>query len=320
MWKTVLRRILLMIPQLFILSVLIFILAKFMPGDALTGSIGPNTDASVIEQLRRDSGWYDPWHVQYGRWITHALKGDFGISTQYKQPVPRVIGSRAINTFNLSLFALILMYIIALPLGIFSGKHQGSKFDKGVVLYNFISYAMPSFVLYLFAILFFGYTLKLFPTMGSVDSSLNPGTLSYVLSKFYHLIMPASCIAILSTTGTIQYLRNEIIDAKTEDYVKTARSKGVPMNKVYTHHIFRNSLLPIAAFLGFQITGLLGGSIIAESIFNYPGMGNLFIDSIVTRDFPTVNALIMLFGLLNLLGSLLSDIIMSIVDPRIRIE
>lgn len=320
MWKTVLRRVLLMIPQLFILSLLIFIMAKQMPGDALTGSIGGNVKPEVLEQIRRESGWYDPWYEQYWRWITKALSGDFGKSFQYKQPVTRVIGARAANTFLLALFATVLSYLIALPLGIKAGRNPGSRFDKGVILYNFISYAMPSFVLYLFTLLLFGYVLKWLPTMGSVDPHIAKGTFAYFLNRLKHLIMPAGCIALLSTTGTIQYLRNEIIDAKTQDYVKTARSKGVPMKKVYSHHIFRNSLLPIAAFFGFQITGLLGGSMIAERIFNYPGMGNLFIDAILLRDYSVVNALVMLYGFLNLLGSLLSDIIMSIVDPRIRIE
>lgn len=320
MWKTVLRRVLLMIPQLFILSILIFIMAKQMPGDALTGSIGGNVKPEVLEQIRRESGWYDPWYQQYWRWISKAVQGDFGKSFQYKQPVTRVIGARAANTFALALFATVLSYMIALPLGIKAGRNPGSKFDKGVILYNFISYAMPSFVLYLFTLLLFGYVLKWLPTMGSVDPHVAKGTFAYFLNRLKHLIMPAGCIAVLSTTGTIQYLRNEIIDAKTQDYVKTARSKGVPMKKVYSHHIFRNSLLPIAAFFGFQITGLLGGSMIAERIFNYPGMGNLFIDAIQLRDYSVVNALVMLYGFLNLLGSLLSDIIMSIVDPRIRIE
>ena len=320
MWKTVLRRVLLMIPQLFILSLLIFIMAKQMPGDALTGSIGGNVKPEVLEQIRRESGWYDPWYQQYWRWISKAVQGDFGKSFQYKQPVTRVIGARAANTFALALFATVLSYIIALPLGLKAGRNPGSKFDKGVILYNFISYAMPSFVLYLFTLLLFGYVLKWLPTMGSVDPHIAKGTFAYFLNRMKHLIMPAGCIAVLSTTGTIQYLRNEIIDAKTQDYVKTARSKGVPMKKVYSHHIFRNSLLPIAAFFGFQITGLLGGSMIAERIFNYPGMGNLFIDAILLRDYSVVNALVMLYGFLNLLGSLLSDIIMSIVDPRIRIE
>jgi len=134
------------------------------------------------------------------------------------------------------------------------------------------------------------------------------------------MILPAITAAVLRTTGTIQYLRNEVIDAKTQDYVKTARSKGVPINKVYTHHIFRNSLLPIAAFFGFTITGLLSGSVFIETIFSYSGMGELFITSITSRDYSVMNALVLLFGVLTLFGSLLSDIIMAFVDPRIRIE
>lgn len=320
MWKTILRRILLMIPQLIILSLLVFMIAKLMPGDALTGMIGPNVDRNVIEQLRIQSGYYDPWYVQYVRWAKNALHGDLGISYNYKLPVLTVIGPRAMNSFALSLLALVIMYAIALPVGIFAGKNQNSKFDKTVVFFNFFTFAIPSFVMYLFAILVFGYQLKWFPVIGSVDSGLQAGTMAYYLSKLHHMLLPAICIAILGTTSTIQYLRNEVIDAKTNDYVKTARSKGVPMKKVYTHHIFRNSLLPIAAFFGFQISGLLGGSMIAESIFNYQGMGKFFLESIVTRDYSVVTTLILLYGLLFLLGSLLSDITMTIVDPRIRIE
>lgn len=320
MWKTILRRILLMIPQLFILSILVFIIAKAMPGDALTGLIGPKVSLEVIEKLRLEAGYYDPWYVQYIRWITKAFHGDLGISYNYKLPVLTVIGPRALNSFVLSLLSLIIMYIIALPVGIFAGKNQGSRFDKGVVFFNFFTFAIPSFVLYLFAILIFGYKLKWTPTIGSVATGLAKGTFEYYLSKLHHMILPAMCMGILSTTGTIQYLRNEVIDAKTCDYVKTARSKGVPMNKVYTKHIFRNSLLPIAAFFGFQISGLLGGSIIAEGIFNYQGMGKFFLESILTRDYSVVTALILIYGLLFLLGSLVSDITMTIVDPRIRIE
>ena len=307
MWKTITRRILLIIPQLFILSILVFILAKLMPGDALTGMTNPKIDQNTIERLRSASGYYDPWYVQYGRWITNALQGDFGMSYNYKLPVMQVIGPRAINSLALSLLALIIMYAVAIPVGIFAGKNQGSAFDKTVVFLNFFTFAIPSFVLYLFFILIFGYKLNIFPTIGSVTSGL-------------HMIMPAICIAIISSVSTIQYLRNEVIDAKTQDYVKTARSKGVPMKKVYTHHIFRNSLLPIAAFFGFQISGLLGGSVIAESIFNYQGMGKFFLEAINTRDFSVVSALILIYGFLFLLGSLVSDITMSIVDPRIRIE
>lgn len=320
MWKTIIRRVLVMIPQLFILSLLIFIMAKFMPGDPFTGLITPETDPNRIEELRIESGFYDPWYVQYWHWISNAFQGDFGDSYSFKMSVASLIGERAMNTLWLSLLSVILVYIIAIPLGILAGRYQNSLLDKTVVLYSFISYAIPTFVLSLIFLFIFGYQLNWFPTSGTVDVKYDPGTFGYYWSKIYHLILPAITYALLGTTAVIQYLRSEIIDAKTQDYVKTARSKGIPMRKVYSRHIFRNSLLPIAAFLGFTITGLLGGSVFIETIFGYPGMGHLFIQAITARDYSVITTLVLLFGFLTLLGSLLSDIIMSVVDPRIRID
>lgn len=318
MWKTILRRVLLMIPQLFILSIFVFALAKFMPGDPFSGMIDPNTPPERIEELREKAGLNDPAPEQYVRWLKNASHGDFGKSYTMKMPVAKVIGSRAKNTFWLSLLSLVLMYAISIPLGIKAGRSEGSKADQAINLYNFLTLSIPGFVMYLVTLLIFGYRLKWFPTGGSV--SVGVQGVSYVLSRIYHMLLPALSYALIATTGTVQYLRNEIIDAKTQDYVRTARAKGVPTKKVYTHHIFRNSLLPIAAFLGFQITGLLGGSVMIETVFAYPGMGKLFIESITSRDYSVITTLVLLYGLLTLMGSLLSDIIMTIVDPRIRID
>ncbi|KGR80570.1 oligopeptide ABC transporter permease [Ureibacillus manganicus] len=320
MWKTVVRRVVIMIPQLFVLSLLVFILAQFMPGDPYSGAITPETDPARIEELREKAGLNDPWYEQYVRWVGNLVQGELGKSYTFQRSVGDLIGEKATNTLWLSLLSVILLYSIAIPLGILAGRYNNSKLDKSIVLYSFISYAIPTFVLGLLFLYLFGYTLRWFPTVGSVSVGLDPGTLAWYWDKIYHLILPASTFAVLGTTGVIQYLRSEIIDAKSLDYVRTARSKGIPMRKVYSKHIFRNSLLPIAAFLGFTITGLLGGSIIIETIFGYPGMGQLFINAILSRDYSVITALVMLYGFLALLGSLLSDIIMSIVDPRIRIE
>ena len=320
MWKTITRRFLVMIPQLFLLSLLIFILAQFMPGDPLTGKITPETDPKRLDELRQMYGLNDPWYEQYTRWIVSSAKGDLGASYTYKIPVTTIIGERALNTFWLSLVTTIMLYAIAIPLGVIAGRYQDSLADRGILLYSFITYAIPTFVLALLFIYFFGFKLHWFPTTGSVDIRVESGTFGFYMSKLYHIILPAFTGAVLGTTGTIQFLRSEIIDAKSMDFVRTARSKGVPQRKVYTRHILRNSLLPIAAFIGFTITGLLGGSVFIETIFGYPGMGHLFIQSIGTRDYSVITALVMLYGFLTLLGSLLSDIIMTIVDPRIRIE
>ena len=320
MWKTILRRVLLMLPQIFILSVLAFLIAKMMPGDPFTGLITPETDPNTIEALRVKSGFYDPLPVQYWNWISKAFRGDFGQSYTYKYEVTKLIGQRIGNTVWLSLLTLILTYLIALPLGMIAGRFQNSWADKAIVVYTFITYSIPVFVFALILLWLFGYTLGWFPTRGSVDSDVVAGTMGYYVNKFHHMILPAFTMAILSTTGTIQYLRTGVIDAKSQDYVRTARAKGVPENVVFNRHIFRNSILPIAAFLGYEFTGLIGGSVFIENIFSYPGMGNLFVTSIQGRDYSVILALLLLFGTATVLGTLFSDIIMSIVDPRVRVQ
>lgn len=309
-----------MIPQVIILSVFIFILAQMMPGDPFTGLINPNMDASVIAEMREAAGLNDRWDIQYFRWIGNVFHGDFGVSFLYKLPVTKIIGSRAINTILLSIVTVILTYLIALPLGLLSGRYQNSILDKIVVVYNFFSFAVPPFIFALLMLFIFGYRLGWFPTTGSVSNGLDAGTMAYYLDKAHHLILPAVSQAFLATAVTIQYLRSEVIDSQSLDYVRTARSKGVPTNRVYTRHIFRNASLPIASQLGYEITGLISGSIVIEQIFAYPGIGKLFIESITQRDYSVITALILILGIATLVGTLLSDIIMSIVDPRIRIQ
>ena len=318
MWKVILRRILLMIPELVILSLLVFLLAKLMPGEPFTGMVTPETSPQAVEALRIKAGVYDPWYVQYWHWVVRLFHGDLGMSYQFKTSVGSLILSRMGNTIWLSLLTLILSYSLSIPLGLLAGRYENTKLDKGIMIYTFVAYAIPSFVFYMLGVWFFGYKLKLFPTSGSVSVDAT-GTLGYLLSRLDHMILPACLQAVLSVTAVVQYLRSEVIDNKNQDYVKTARAKGVPEKTIFTRHIFRNSLLPIAAFLGYSITGLLGGSIFIEQIFNYPGMGLLFMDSILNRDYSVITALVLLYGTLTLIGSLLSDIILSLVDPRVRI-
>lgn len=320
MWKTILRRIILMIPQVVILSIIVFTLGALMPGDALTGLIDPTITAEQVEAMREQLGLNQSWPQRYFEWAGNALRGDFGRSWNHRQPVLSIIGDRIGKTLSLSLLTVILTYAIALPLGLVAGRYQNTWMDKLINLYNFVSYAIPTFVLGLFMIWLFGYGLGWFPTTGSVAPGIQPGTWAWFTSRMHHMILPATTMAVLGTTSTIQYLRTGVIDAKTEDYVRTARAKGVPEKVIYQKHIFRNSILPIAAFIGFTITGLIGGSVFTETIFAYPGMGRLFIESITTRDFSVMVALTLLFGLMTLFGSLLSDIIMIFVDPRIRIK
>lgn len=319
MWKTILKRILIMIPEIIILSLLVFLLAQYMPGDPFTGTITPQTSQAQLHHLMAKAGLYDPWYVQYWHWIVRIFHGNLGMSYQFKTPVASLIGERAMNTLWLSLLSVIISYAIAIPLGIWAGRYENTKIDKSIQLYNFITYAIPAFVFYLLGVYLFGYKMHLFPTSGSVSVNVSNG-FQYVMSRLDHMILPATLMALISTTTTVQYLRSEIIDNTNMDYVRTARAKGVSEKAIFNKHIFRNSLLPVAAFMGYSITGLLGGSIFVETIFSYPGMGLLFVNSITSRDYSVITALVLLFGILNLLGSLLSDIILSIVDPRVRIE
>lgn len=320
MWKFTVRRILIMIPQIALLSIVVFIMAQMMPGDALTGIIDPNVDPSTIEALREKLGLNDPWYVQYTDWLGALLHGDLGQSFRFKMPVTELIGQRAANSLWLGIATLIFTYIIAIPLGITSGRYNDTWLDQGITTYTYIGFAIPLFIFALVMLWVFGFMLGWFPTNGSVTPGMEPGTFDYVLSKIKHLILPALSMALIATVNTVQYLRSEIIDTKQKDFIITARAKGASESRVYNRHILRNSLLPIAAFLGYEITFLIGGTVFVERIFNYPGMGALFLESVVLRDFSVVTSLVLLFGILSILGALLSDIILSLVDPRIRIK
>ncbi|QUW20571.1 ABC transporter permease [Sporosarcina sp. Marseille-Q4063] len=318
----ILRRILVMIPQLLLLSVIIFLLAKAMPGDALTGAFqgNPEANAEHMEEIREKMGLNDPWYEQYGRWLSNFVQGDMGMSYVHKQKVTSLLAGKLSNTVLLSLTTMITIYLIAIPLGIVAGRWHNSWADKAIVTYNYFSIATPVFIFALIMLFVFGFYFTWFPTGGSVDIRVANGSWDYFVSKASHLVLPTLSGAIIGTAGTIQYLRNDIIDTKLKDFVKTARAKGVPEGRVYTRHILRNSILPIAAFMGYEITLLITGSVFIESIFGYPGLGQLFIQSIGTRDFTVVTALVMISGTAVIVGTMLSDIILSIVDPRIRID
>lgn len=320
MWKFTVRRILIMIPQLILLSLLVFILAKFMPGDALTGQVDPNVDPKTLQEQREKLGWNDPWYEQYGRWISGVVKGDFGKSFRHKMDVTELLGQRLVNTFWLSLAALIITYLIAIPLGILSGRYNDTWLDQTITGYTYLGFATPIFIFALLMVWVFGFQLNLFPTGGSVKPGLTPGTMEYFISKVYHILLPALSMALITTVSTVQYLRNEIVDLKHRDFVLTARAKGASEQRIYNRHIFRNALLPIAAFFGYELAGLIGGSIFIESIFSYPGMGQLFLESINLRDYSVVTACVLIFGAATIIGSLISDILLSIIDPRIRIK
>ena len=323
MWKTVVRRLLIMLPQLVIISFVMFLLALAMPGDALTGMIDPNLTDQDLAAMRALLGLDLPWYTRYWRWISGIIfEFDFGSSTSHFLPVTTVIGQRMSNTFWLSLFTLILTYFIAIPSGIAAGRWKNSPLDKGIMFYTFIALALPTIVMGIIMIFVFSFGLGWFPAGGSVSPVIMATGYWWdiLISRIYYMILPGVTGALLGTIGIIYMLRANIIDRAYSEYVVLARSKGVPQKTLFNRHILRNSLVPIASGAGFLIIALLAGSIFVEQIFAYPGMGTLFISSIQQRDFAVANTLILLFAFLTAIGVLVSDIILTVVDPRIRIK
>lgn len=321
MLKYTLRRILGMIPMLFLISVVVFSLAKLMPGDSLSGEIDPNnTDPAYIEEMREKLGYNDPVHIQYFTWITNFMQGDFGKSTRYKIPASEIISERLPNTIFLGFSSIVITYILAFIMGIYAGRKPYSIGDNLIGTANYLGLALPAFVAGVFAIYFFSFTLGWFPSNGSVDISTTEGTSAYWFSRIHHVILPALVLGLLSTASYTQFLRNDIIENSRKDYVRTARAKGTPESKIYNQHILRNSIIPLITFLGFDIVALVGGAIITETIFTYPGIGQLFLNSVGQRDYPVLMTLTMLFSFLTLFGNLVADILYGIVDPRIRLD
>jgi len=323
MWKTVVRRLLILIPQLIALSLIIFALAQFMPGDAVRGLISPDMDPGMVQELREIHGLNDPWYVQYARWLRSIVfDQDFGRSIAHGgRPVTAVIGDNMMNTIRLSIVTTILFYLFAIPLGIISGRKNGRWPDKIILFYTFLALSMPTIVLALIFLLVFGFNLGWFPRMGSVNIMADmAGGMSAFISRLHHLVLPALTGALLTIVGTVYFLRSQIIDVQTSDFVTTARAKGVPENKIYTRHILRNSMLPIAGGIGASIATVFIGSVFIETIFTFPGMGQLFITSLTQNDWPVAKTLIMFYAIVGVVAGLFADIVIMLVDPRIRIK
>ncbi|MCL2007908.1 MAG: ABC transporter permease [Treponema sp.] len=320
MWKTVIRRLLILIPQLFALALLVFFLAELLPGDALSGFMqDPDMPMERILELRAMYGLDDPWYVRFVNWLGRAMRGDWGVSMQFQSPVQDVVGPRMWNTITLSLFAMILVYGISVPLGIIAGRYNNTWKEKLISGYLYFGVAMPSIVFGFIVIYIFGFILGWFPMHGTWSVHAT-GTFGIFLSRLHHLVLPGISIGLFGAVGIVQYLRSEIVDAKVSDYVLTARSKGVPMNTIYNKHILRNSILPIASSFGYVIMGLMSGTVIIEQIFNFNGMGRLFFSSIGIRDFSVATFLFTFYAAAGVIGGLISDIALTVFDPRIRIK
>ncbi|PKR77663.1 peptide permease [Halalkalibacillus sediminis] len=322
MYKFIIRRILVFIPMLFALTIIVFGLAQLAPGDALTGQslADPDVNPEVYEQQREALGLNDPIPVQYGRWITAAAQGDFGNSLIFKgRSVADLIEARFANTLYLGLFSLGITIIVAIPIGIYSARRPYSLLDYGATGFGFLGLAIPNFFFGLIAIYVLSIQLGWFPAQGTLSAPGVTGIEAF-FDRIHHMVLPGITLGLAGTATYMRYMRSEVLDVLGSDYIRTARAKGMTERNVLYKHTLRNALIPIITLMGFEIGVLLSGAVITEQVFQYPGLGTLFLSSVTNRDFPVVMAIAMILGVLILVGNLLADIFYSIIDPRIRYD
>ncbi len=314
MGKYILQRLLIAVPVIFGVTVVAFFIMTLAPGDAVDMLISPGLSPEDIALKRQTLGLDQPVFVQYVRWLQEMLHGNLGYSFTNRQPVTERIFDRFGPTFTLAMSALLLSYIIAVPIGVLSAVRQYSVMDYSATIFSFLGVSIPSFFFGLLMIYFFSLKLDLLPT-GGMQSVGQEFSFSDRLS---HLILPMLVLSLQNTGIVMRYTRSSMLDVVRQDYVRTARGKGLQRQAVLVRHGLRNALIPVITLVGLQIPILLGGAIITEQIFNWPGMGRLTVEAINQRDYPTIMGLNLMIALMVVAGNLIADVLYGVADPRIR--
>lgn len=322
--RFLIKRLIYIIFVFFIISILMFAIYKSLPGDPvrmmMQGNIKPEVYQQQYEITRKQLGLDQPVPVQYVKWITNMLRGDFGYSTEYRRQVKEVIGVPMRNTVLLNLFSMIIVFLIAIPLGIATAVKKNSIFDKLVQVVTIIGYSVPSFVIALLAIYVFAIQLPIFPISGVKTAGFTGTGIAAVWDMAKHMALPVLVMSVGGIGSITRYVRASMIDALRMDYIKTARSKGLREKVVIYVHAFRNALIPIVTVTTWWLIGLFGGSIVIESIFLWDGLGKMMISGLNQRDFAVVLAMQMFYVILSLTGNVLMDIAYTLVDPRVKLE
>ncbi len=318
----IIKRTLQAIPILLGASTIIFFLMHAAPGDPTSIYLAdPNIDPAVIEQMRRNLGLDQPIHIQYFRWISSFLTGDFGYSFSQHRPISDILKDAIPNTLLLSSIALIVIFIVGVVVGTIQAVRQYSWMDNTATVASFFFYSMPSFWFGLMLILLFAYKLQLLPAsqMTAVDHEFMSGS-DKLVDRAKHLIMPSLALGLGGAAAVARYMRSGMLEQIRQDYVRTARAKGLDERKVVFKHAMRNALIPIITLLGLYIPFLISGAVLIETIFAWPGMGRTIIGAIFQRDYPVVLASAFVIAILVIAGNLVADILYSVVDPRVRVE
>ena len=312
MWGYLGRRVLSTIPVVLIVAVLIFMMLRLTPGDPASIIAGDAATSADVAEIRAKLGLSGSIVSQFFIWIGHVFQGDFGESFFYKKTVASLIADRLEPTLALSILTIILATAIAVPLGTLAAYKQGSWLDRGVMGLSVAGFSVPVFVIGYVLIYVFALKLGWFPVQGY--QRLSVGFWGFL----HRLILPASALAIVFIALLARMTRTSVLEVLNEDYVRTARAKGLPNLKVLVFHALRNAAVPIVTVIGISIATLLGGVVVTESVFNIPGLGRLTVDAVLARDYPTVQAVILLFALAYVLINLVIDVLYTILDPRIR--
>jgi peptide/nickel transport system permease protein len=321
----ILRRLLGAVPLLLGIATLIFFVLSLAPGDPTTFYFSPNVPPEVLDQLRRNFGLDQPIHVRYVKWLGSFLTGDFGYSFGRGRPVADILRDTLPNTLILTGTTLVLIFVLGVAAGVYQAVRQYSVGDSVLSVVSLFFYSMPSFWLALMLMLVFslkahqwGWPIAFPPTgITSVDHEFLPfwGKLA---DRLRHMALPVLTLTLALAAGISRYARGQMLEVIRQDYVRTARAKGLPERLVIGKHALRNSLIPIITLLGLYLPFLFSGAVFVEYIFGWPGMGRVIVDAIQQRDYPVVMATSFVFATLVVLGNLLADVLYAVADPRIR--
>lgn len=308
--RYILRRLIQLVPVVFGITIIIFTMLRLVPGDPAYAVLGEKATDAQIALMREKMGLNEPIYVQYGYYLRDLVQLDLGDSTKYREPVNSLIWERLRVSLAMVLMTAILTVLISLPLGIYAALKKDSLLDNIVRSTLMVTMVMPTFYSGIILIIIFAVKLDLFPVSGYGD---NP------IEQAKHLFLPGLALALGISPILIRTLRTSILEAIQSDYVKTARSKGLAEQAVISRHVLRNALIPTVTLFGISIGGLLGGAVITEKVFALPGAGALLVDSVAARDYATVQAATLIFAAMVIVFNLLTDVIYSFIDPRVRL-
>ncbi|MEG1848133.1 MAG: ABC transporter permease [Lachnospiraceae bacterium] len=310
--KYVLKKTATLILTLIIVSFLVFCAFSVIPGDPATSMLGTQATPEKVAALREEMGLNDPLFLRFGNWLIRFMQGDMGMSYSYQMPVKDMIANKIPITLTLTGIAFLMTVCLSIPLGILAAKHAGGIIDRTIYIMNQITMAIPPFFVGILMTYLFGIIFKWFMPGGYVSYEVNIGAfLSY-------MIWPAIAIALPKSAMTAKLLRSSVVEQSKLDYVRTAYSKGNTVNGVLWNHVLRNALIPVVTFMGMALADMIAGSIIIEQVFGIPGLGRILLTSISNRDYPVVQAIIVLLAVLVNVINLVVDLLYRYIDPRIQ--